>query len=227
METIRTNGPAEGARRLASDLAARLSGGRPVLWLVCGGSNIKAAAEALDAVRRAAPPEALGRLAVGLTDERYGPVGHPDSNWKQLADAGFGFEGVRRLPVLSGKSLSETVAAYAETLDAECRGVRAAKGSVVALFGIGADGHIAGILPHSPAASERGIVAGYDAGAYTRVTIAPSFFPKIDAAYAFVFGEGKRAAVARLTSREAVAPIDQPAQLIKTARKAYLFTDMA
>ena len=38
-----------------------------------------------------------------LTDERYGPVGHPDSNWSQLLQKGFDLPQAKLVPVLTGR----------------------------------------------------------------------------------------------------------------------------
>ena len=45
-------------------------------------------------------------LVVALVDERYGPVGHPDSNWFKLEIAGFKIKGAKMIPILIGISLA-------------------------------------------------------------------------------------------------------------------------
>lgn len=204
---------------MAEEIIARLEQGS-VTWLVCGGSSIALAVAAMrTAQSRVGEPE-LARLTVGLTDERYGEVGHEDSNWQQLLDTGFDTTGTHVIPTLIGAPLEETVRAYAEKL----RKAFAAD-TVIAQFGIGADGHIAGILPHSSAATAPELVAGYEAGPYTRITMTPNAFEHLDSAYAFVFGESKREAVEKLRTQD-LAISDMPSQLLKKIATAHLYFNL-
>jgi 6-phosphogluconolactonase/glucosamine-6-phosphate isomerase/deaminase len=91
-----------------------------------------------------------------LSDERYGPVGHPDSNAAALDLAGFAPMQANVIPILvAGLDLAATrenyqAAALAAFQKAEI---------VIGQFGIGSDGHIAGILPNSPATDTVDFVA--------------------------------------------------------------------
>src|SRR5688572_20869077 len=76
---------AKAAGQLAERLTAELQAGKSVLWLLCGGSNIPLSV----AVMRQLPADKLADLRCLLADERYGVPGHADSNWQQLAEAGF------------------------------------------------------------------------------------------------------------------------------------------
>lgn len=221
---IRASDPAAGIKEMADEISAVLKDGWPVLWLVCGGSNIPSAVTAMKKVRAKVSGDELAHLKVALTDERYGPVGHPDSNWRQLADAGFIFDGARPIPVLKGKDMEQTVADYASEIEDAASQVIRSKGKVVGLFGIGGDGHIAGILPHSPAVSAQAAVAGYDAGPYRRITLTPAFLCRVSSAYAFAFGAAKKEAMLKL--RDETFGIDeQPAQLLKSLAKEIAYSD--
>ena len=55
-----------------------------VLYLASGGSSIPLSV----AVLRAVPASLRAQVTVTLTDERFGPVGHTDSNWQQMREAG-------------------------------------------------------------------------------------------------------------------------------------------
>src|SRR3990167_11435143 len=92
---------------LVGVLTEKLLDNKKVLWLVPGGSAMKVVA----AVSRDLAIENLANLTVTLTDERYGPVGHKDSNWPQLEAAGFKLEGASLQPVLIDKDLEETTKA--------------------------------------------------------------------------------------------------------------------
>ncbi|HVU80271.1 MAG TPA: 6-phosphogluconolactonase [Candidatus Paceibacterota bacterium] len=219
MEFVPSIDPSAGVAAMAARLASELGKGK-VLWLVCGGSNIPLSARAMDAVRAQVAPEALANLTVGLTDERYGPLGHADSNWKQLEDAHFNVEGIKTIPILTGKPLAETVAEYARHLEAAL----AEKPFVVAQFGIGADGHIAGTLPHTSAVASQDLVYGYEAAPFVRITLALAHFSIINAAYAFAFGGSKKEAIFRLKNED-LRLEDLPCQILKRLPEAYFYTD--
>ena len=215
---VHTNGPKKGYTRLERQLIEELENGRRVLWLVCGGSNIAGIIQVMKNI----PDRLTGGLVITLTDERYGPIGHADSNWRQLVDAGFEPKQAKTLPVLQpGMSLDETVEHYHELAhrafdDAD---------TVIATFGIGADGHIAGILPGSPAADEEEQwAAGYDGGSFQRLTLTFPALRHIDTAYALSFGEAKKAALTRLQSENLLIK-DQPAQILKELPEVYLYSD--
>jgi len=198
-------------------LTSELAGGKRVLWLLCGGSNVIAEA----AIMRHIPADLSENLTVTLTDERYGEVGHKDSNWQQLIEAGFDGKSAKALPVLNGKPLEQTVADYG----ASAKELLAKSDITIALFGIGADGHIAGILPESPAARETtALAAGYDSPPYTRLTLTFPALRQIDAAYAMAFGSGKQTALQRLQNED-LALTEQPSQILKQLPEATLFSD--
>lgn len=219
MKTIKGTA-SDAAKLLADRISTELSAGKKVLWLLPGGSNIQIAAEAMHALRKNLPAESFARLSGILTDERYGEVGHKDSNWKQLHDAGFDFSDINVVPVLSGISLEDTVAAYEQNFNTLCRGADV----VIGQFGIGADSHVAGALPESPAIVSAHVAVGYQAPGFTRVTLTIEALKKIDVAYAFVFGASKREALAGL-----LKPTDsyneKPAAVLWAIREACLVSD--
>lgn len=204
------------SQSLRTNLLQPLQEGKAVLWLVPGGSNIPISV----AVMAGIPENLTSQLTIMLTDERYGTVGHADSNTFQLHQAGFDPKKATFLPVLTGAALEETVRAYTEIAQTQF----ASHQIIVGQFGIGADGHIAGILPGSPAATEQHAwVCGYHALNYTRITLTFPALYHLSAAYAFVYGEAKREALRRL---ETELPLHiQPAQILKAIPKAYLYTD--
>jgi 6-phosphogluconolactonase/glucosamine-6-phosphate isomerase/deaminase len=164
-------------------------------------------------------------LTVAQTDERYGPVGHPDSNWKQMQDEGFDFEGVRDIPILTGEALQDTVDEYERAIVPIFDEIEQAGGMIVGQFGMGTDGHIAGIQPHTPAVNSSRLVSGYEWKPFTRVTLTFPALMKIDAAYVFVFGESKRDAVTKLKAGE--LPLDEePAQILKNMREVHFYSDL-
>ena len=148
---INTNKPESGIKALADEMISVLKKGKRVLWLVSGGSNIPIAVRVMNMIRTnsladeglSESESTLSNLTVALTDERYGLVGHADSNWKQLEDAGFNFDGVNKITVLKGKPLEETVSDYEKNIRKATDETLADGGSIIGQFGIGTDGHIA------------------------------------------------------------------------------------
>ena len=217
MQFVLSREKEKGTKALEERLSSELAKNRHVLWLVSGGSNIPISV----AVMRALKAEHTKNLVVLLADERYGEAGHLDSNAKQLLDAGLETkDAVFVPPLVPGFSLEETRERYG---DASRRAFEHAD-VVVGQIGIGQDGHIAGLLPHSPAAESREWVAAYETPTYTRITLGFSALSEIDAAYVFAFGDDKKEALTALHDEE-LELTDQPAQLLKTLPEAYIFND--
>lgn len=161
-------------------------------------------------------------IAIMLTDERYGIYDHPDSNARQLREAGFDASEATFIPVLTPENLSleATCSRYNEAL----RTAFAYADVVIGQFGIGPDGHIAGILPHSSAVRARKLVAGYDAGNFIRITMTPPAFSHIGVAYAFAGGSTKHAALLSLQQKKLALSV-QPAQILRRVAESYIYND--
>lgn len=206
-----------GEQALTERLSRELAKKKHVLWLVSGGSNIATSVEVMRALER----EQTKNLVILLMDERYGEAGHLDSNAKQLLDAGLETkEAIFVPPLVPGFSLEETRERYA---DASQQAFEHAD-TIIGQFGIGQDGHVAGILPDSPAAISDEWVCAYETPTYTRVTLGFTALRQIHAAYAFAFGEDKEPAL-RALHDEVLELKDQPAQLLKQLSESYIFND--
>ncbi|MEX1995740.1 MAG: 6-phosphogluconolactonase [Candidatus Saccharimonadales bacterium] len=200
---------------LTEVIAAQLGPGKKVLWLIPGGSAMTVAIKTALKL----PVDQLGSLTLTLTDERYGPVGHPDSNWLQLQNAGLHLPGATRRPVLSGHDMQTTVENFADLLKTQTQQAS----YTIGLFGIGEDGHTAGILPGSKAVKSGELAVGYDAGKYKRITITPAAIAKLDEAVVYASGEAKHPELDKLGKK---LPIEkQPAQALKQAGKLTIFND--
>lgn len=220
---IKSDSPIVGTEALAQRISSALCQNKSVLWLICGGSNLPIAVDVLESVRESVTNDQLLNLTVSQTDERYGPVGHPDSNWHQLLDLGFNLNGFKYFPILKDLPLKETALDFGRTLE-ELLGK---SDLVIGQFGLGADGHIAGILPNSPAVNEAAPVCGYESQPFTRVTITFPVFEKIQAAYAFVFGSNKREAVERLRDESRQYSLSEaPAVILKKMKEAHFYSDL-
>jgi 6-phosphogluconolactonase/glucosamine-6-phosphate isomerase/deaminase len=218
MKYILTAGWDDGVADLTERLVRELAAGKRVLWLTSGGSNIPASVQIMDNISA----DLSRNLTVSLADERYGKPGHSESNWSQLMQGSFSGKQATLLPVLrAGASFEETIRDYNQLIEKAL----AANDVVVAQLGIGPDGHIAGILPGSPAAAERStLVTGYQAPPLWRLTLTFPGLRRVTAAYAFAFGKPKQQALASLQSKS--LELDkQPAQILKELPEAYMYSD--
>jgi 6-phosphogluconolactonase/glucosamine-6-phosphate isomerase/deaminase len=217
MHYIKTADSNAGAMMLAEYITRGLLGGRKLLWLVCGGSNIPITVSVMQRIDNTP----LENLTIMLTDERYGVVGHTDSNAQQLTNAGFQPGAATFIPVLRNEALEETVEDY----DIDYLGVTNGINQIIAQFGIGADGHIAGILPNSPAIQSSEQAVGYQAQEFTRITLTPRALAKVTTAFCFVYGETKLSAMTALHDQE-LSIMDEPAQLLKGLPDVYIYNDL-
>lgn len=197
-------------------IGEKLEQGQRVFWLVTGGTAISAEV----AVGRKLGDKALKNLLVTLTDERYGEVGHPNSNWQQLQDAGFKLPGARLEPVLIGKDIQESTQHFEEVVK---EGLEHYDYSI-GFFGIGADGHTSGILPGSIGLTSPDLVVSYAAPDYgQRITTTANAILDLDEAVASVMGDNKKQPLDNL--RKDLPEDEQPAQIFKKLKKAIIFND--
>lgn len=200
---------------LSALLGEKLNNGQRVFWLVTGGSSIKIAA----AVSHHLKNVNLSGLTITLTDERYGDIGHSDSNWLQLEAAGFSLPGAILHPVLVGKSIEQTTIEYDTLLNEQL-----ASGSFrLGLFGMGPDGHVAGILPHSSAIEDSSLASYYDGGQYQRITMTPSAIKQLDEAVLYAVGQDKWPVIDKLEVSTLVQ--EQPAQALKQVARLTVYND--
>jgi 6-phosphogluconolactonase/glucosamine-6-phosphate isomerase/deaminase len=200
---------------IAEKLKTALLGGKKVLWLVPGGSAIAVAIE----VSKLLANQDLSNLSVTLTDERYGDTGHADSNWKQLENLDFKLERAKLFPVLAGLDREQTTKDFAHNL------VQLLKNNDYKLgfFGIGPDGHTAGILPGSPAVTATELAASYKAPGFERITMTPPAITQLDEVVIYAMGEKKWPIFDQL---ETDLPLDeQPAQIHKQVPNVTIFND--
>lgn len=203
------------ATYLAGHIVEKLRAGQRVLWLLAGGSAIPVAVAAAAQLQG----EHVSGLTVTLTDERYGPVGHHDSNWKQLLDAGFSLPGATLHPVLAGAPLGETTEAFNAFL-AETFGQA---GYRIGLFGMGADGHTSGLLPDCSALDSPNMAAHYQGADFTRITTTPAAIARLDSAVLYAVGEAKHEALSNMENELQLER--QPAQVLKRVPEFVIFND--
>lgn len=212
----RIDSPRKVADYISGILHERLARKEKVLWLLPGGS---AADIAVDAANQISRHPNLGLLNVSLTDERYGVPGHADSNWKLLIDKGLNLPDARIFPVLNGKDFKTTAENYAGSLNE----ILESCDYSLALGGMGPDGHIFGIKPHSPAVDTTKDVLAYVWDDYKRLTLTMNFIRKLDEVVIYAVGDEKQPQF-DLLERE-ISPEKQPAQLLKQLPRVTIFND--
>lgn len=206
------------AAAIAERLTELLSAGS-VTWFVSGGSNIDLE---IDALGRMAGNPNLNRLQILPVDERFGMVGHAESNWAQLECKGFMVDGPTYIAPFTPNehTLALAVNRYEGIID----DIFSSDTYTYAQLGMGTDGHTAGILPGSVAAhASDGFVSGYEALPYERLTLTFPALKKLDEAVLISYGENKWPQLDRL--QETVAYDEQPVQVLNDIPRVTLYTD--
>lgn len=201
---------------IVSRIETTLDADKKTLWLLSGGSFI---ALEVEVARRLKNNPKLFNLSVSLVDERWGAPGHAASNWQQLQAAGFNIDGAKLIPVLKNLSFKETEGEFRKALENELSNAD----YLIALVGMGADGHILGVKPKSPAVDSSKLVIAYEWPDYKRITTTAELLKKADEVIVYAMGVEKRDQLKRLRKNLAVA--EQPAQMLKLASDVVIFSD--
>ncbi|MFA6355006.1 MAG: 6-phosphogluconolactonase [Candidatus Paceibacterota bacterium] len=205
----------EVADFVAESINSKLEQGKRVLWFITGGSSIKVQSKVANKIKT----DTKGKLVITMTDERYGAPNHIDSNWFQLKELGFEIPNAKIFPFLIGKDMAETAKELREIIKKEINKADYKIGN----FGIGIDGHTAGILPHSDAVYSSELVCAYDTPQFDRITITPKVIPLLDEAVVFAIGESKWPILEKLGKE---FPLEEdPSQILKKVSLLTIFTD--
>jgi 6-phosphogluconolactonase/glucosamine-6-phosphate isomerase/deaminase len=203
------------ANLIASSILNQLKLGKKVLFFATGGSSIAVASRVAEIIK----DESLPNLTVMMTDERYGEVGHNDSNWAQLIKKGFALSEAKLLPILDGNDIDTTTEEFKINLERELKNAE----YKIASFGVGADGHTAGILPGTIAVHSTDLACHYDTPAFFRITITPMVIERLDQAVVWMQGENKWPVVENLSQEIDIEK--QPVQILKKIPLLTIFTD--
>lgn len=210
----------QGAAEAEVSLAIKtlLTNSSSVLWLVSGGSCIEPQCRIIQSL----DDHEIATLRVMLVDERYGASGHPESNYAMLLAAGFKRKQLKFEDILANnRPFDETLGYFAGRLQENM----ASCGAVIATLGIGSDGHTAGILPMSPAASnQQSVAVGYDGHDFRRITVGLSTLTSLDAAYVFAYGGGKHQIVSKLL-QQGTSVEQMPSQVLYESKSVTVYND--
>lgn len=206
----------EIAECVARAINKELRLGKSVLWFVSGGSSIPVEILIAQKIRDVGQD----KLVVTLADERYGDIDHEESNWFKLKNGGFDIKGAKLIPFLCGKDILNTTSDIIQTLTTELEKAP----YKIGLFGIGTDGHIAGILPHSESVKADHLVYSYDAPPFTRITITPKTILCLNEAFIYAMGELKLGVIEKLKLDDLTVE-ELPAQILKAIPLLTVFTN--
>lgn len=215
--------PEDAAAFIASSILNQLKSGKQVLFFVTGGSSIAVGVKVAEILRNDPEQNLIQNLTVMMTDERYGPLDHKDSNWYQLMQKGFSLPGSKLLPILNREDRINTTEKFIINLSQEFMITKETKYKI-GLFGIGADGHTVGILPESDAVKSKDLACDYDTPTFCRITITPEVIEELDEAVVWVQGKEKWKVVEDLLEKN-IDVTKQPAQILKKVPSLTMFTD--
>jgi 6-phosphogluconolactonase/glucosamine-6-phosphate isomerase/deaminase len=217
MEYIHAENPVQAAAdHIATTIIDKLASNKKVLWFLSGGSGIKVVLE----VARQLAGRDLQNLSVTLTDERYGPVGHPNENWQQLLDQGFSLPGATLYRPLIGEDQITTTNRFGAWIAQHMADAHYSIG----LFGIGSDGHTAGIKPHSSAVTANAWTDYFQGDDFERITITLLPISQLNEVVIQASGVDKLPVLQSLFT-QSLSVIEQPAQALKNVPAATLYTD--
>jgi 6-phosphogluconolactonase len=233
------------ARAVAAALVARLAAAQAVhgtasVVLTGGGVGTAVLRHVAGLAEEPAPGQDVDWTAVDVWwgDERFVPADDDERNEKGAREALLDRVGVppQRVHAMPASDAGfdepeEAAEWYAGTLADAARDA-GADGPLprfdVLLLGVGAEGHVASIFPHSPAASDdRPVVAVRDCPKPppTRVSLGFSAIGSAEEVWLLVAGEGKAEAVA--TALGGADPLDVPAAGVRGRRATRWLLDAA
>ena len=207
---------------------------RPILLLLAGGSS-------LDIVRFIDSEILSGRITIAMSDERFS-TDPAINNFCQFTTTEFYAVAKKRGAhfIDSRVDAGEELEAFGKRIELSLKDWVAENpsGSIFALFGIGADGHTAGIMPFpedpqkftSLFESESWYTA-YDASGKNehnlRATITMTFILRmLNARVIYATGKNKQAALERMLEEKGTLT-ETPARIHAEDPNAILFTDLA
>jgi 6-phosphogluconolactonase/glucosamine-6-phosphate isomerase/deaminase len=205
------------AQALAKRIQLSLDNGLDVAWFVSGGSCIDVAVAARELLDLS---NTQGILHIALIDERFGDLGHKDSNWAQLKAKNFSFSDVVVHPVLSGIDQALTTLHY----DKELKEVLSLCNDTIGLLGMGADGHTSGLLPRNPLMDATNYVGTYEGPDYQRITTTPAFLKNIDTCFLYAVGAAKWPKLEAMNTETNASEL--PVLILKDCEELMIYTDL-
>ena len=165
--------------------------------------------------------------AIALIDERYGLPMHENSNEKMITDTGLvGYinnEGIAFYGVLKAGDMEKATDQYEQIV----RDLFKKYSKKIAVMGIGADGHTAGIKPGLDYDHSRCVIAYNDINGHfgKRITLTLEALNEVNEFIILIFGEDKRGAFEKMFKEQ--NQVKLPAVFFtKTSARVTLLTDI-
>ncbi|MCF7833923.1 MAG: 6-phosphogluconolactonase [Candidatus Pacebacteria bacterium] len=196
----------EAVSYISSLILEKLADEKKVLLLLSGGSSVSVNLQIIKILKN----HNLDNLYVSLVDERYGAVGHIDSNWTLMQKEGLDTLQAKMYPVLLGENIVDTT----KNFEGNLKWLLGATDYKIGIFGIGGDGHTAGILPKSEAVKAESLAFQYSTEKYNRITITPKCIRMLDEAV-LVAKEGEKDDIILQLENEDKDFFLMPAQTLK------------
>lgn len=206
---------------VVSEISKRASLGLRVLWLLSGGSAIDVQIE----IASRLSPDEKKHITVAQVDERYVQIGSEDDNWQQMTTRGFPFdEFSEKLRILHTHKSSVKCG---EDYQAVLQNAFARTNFSIGIYGIGTDGHTAGIKPtmndrEFSIFKDTKLVAAYKASDFERITTTTRVIDSLDRIAVFCCDSKKKNMLKKLATD--VPEYKMPAQLLKYAKNVVIFT---
>ncbi len=213
---VKTKSSIECQNKLYDTLINNIKSNKKILLIVAGGSNVPIIKAVFDKL----PDDLTSNIDLILSDERYGSSDFKDSNFVKLQKAGFNIKKAHFENILTNQSIDESTRILENQF---ARGDKKAE-VIIALLGIGQDGHIAGILPNSKALNSESYATSYRALDFDRITLSFKALKKINIAIIGAYGIKKRMALINLKKLE--LPIEEmPSKILQEIKSNYIYND--
>lgn len=209
----------EAIQEAALKLISALDHPVKTLLLLSGGSSLSVAKVALSKLEL----DQKKLITIAQIDERYGELGHDDSNWNGIVEVAGSFNDYAdTLKVLQDSgSIEEDAANY----NAQLTMLFKKNILKVGLFGVGVDGHVAGMLPGSEAKflkyTDGRMVVNFRGSDFPRITTTSALMKVLDEAVVYACGEAKADAINKLYKK--LPANEHPAQLLKEVTQVSVY----
>ncbi|MEI6481529.1 MAG: 6-phosphogluconolactonase [Candidatus Saccharibacteria bacterium] len=203
---------------VAERIGSQLNNNKAVVWLVSGGSNIPVELATLEKLKSTQNPE---KLHIVLVDERFGPVGHADSNWQSMNLEDHNIAGHTLHPMLMD---GDTIETAAERYDSTVAKLLTDGAYTIGQFGLGADGHTAGLIPGNPVMDSDSLYANYQGQDFERITATPKLIARLDECILYASGDDKAQAYIDMLSPGDASEV--PARILQNAKKLTILSDL-
>ncbi len=201
---------------ISQSLITALKQNDSTLWLLSGGSNIDLEVAIMEQI----PSDLSAKLTISLVDERYGRFNHPDSNFFQLLQANFQAKKARLISILDPNNLSleETVKNFNKKIISINQ-----QSTTIVQIGLGLDGHIAGILPKSPAIQTPKTISAYNSQPFTRITFNLTSFKSFDQINLVALDDSKETIIKQLHQSNSNDINNFPANYLNELNQVFVY----